>query len=297
MVETTDLLFAVDSIPAVFAVTRKPFIVFTSNVFAILGLRSLYFLLAGAIGYFRYLKYGLPVVLVFMGVEMLLDPHDDSRRFGFRLISPPPFPCWSSPASSHFHRPIGACRRREKGAQSHAADTQASLISPNEVSAGPCAALPQTALAPELWRAGTCCMSRRCSPNACLNRGLSEPAAISSFLQPRLKQLADPFLLPNMAAAVERLFQARERDEPLVIFGDYDVDGVTSTALLLEVLRPLGWKVHYYLPHRMDEGYGLSQDGVENCLAKFPVTLLLAVDCGSTAVASIAWLRERGASM
>ncbi len=76
MVETTDLLFAVDSVPAVFAVTRKPFIVFTSNVFAILGLRSLYFLLAGAIGYFRYLKYGLPVVLVFMGVEMLLDPHD-----------------------------------------------------------------------------------------------------------------------------------------------------------------------------------------------------------------------------
>jgi tellurite resistance protein TerC len=76
MVETTDLIFAVDSVPAVFAVTRKPFIVFTSNVFAILGLRSLYFLLAGALGYFRYLKYGLPLVLVFMGVEMLLDPHD-----------------------------------------------------------------------------------------------------------------------------------------------------------------------------------------------------------------------------
>src|SRR5664279_3854815 len=81
MVETTDLLFALDSIPAVFAVTRKPFIVFTSNVFAILGLRSLYFLLAGAIGYFRYLKYGLPAVLVFMGVDMLLDPHDRPPRW------------------------------------------------------------------------------------------------------------------------------------------------------------------------------------------------------------------------
>jgi tellurite resistance protein TerC len=81
MIETTDLLFAVDSIPAVFAVTRKPFIVFTSNVFAILGLRSLYFLLAGAIGYFRYLKYGLPAVLVFMGVEMLLDPHEAQPRW------------------------------------------------------------------------------------------------------------------------------------------------------------------------------------------------------------------------
>ena len=91
--------------------------------------------------------------------------------------------------------------------------------------------------------------------------------------------------------------------EPLVIFGDYDVDGVTSTALLLEVLRPLGWQVDFYLPHRMDEGYGLSQDGVENCLKKFPQRkfrlersgrLLLAVDCGSTAVETIRWLRERG---
>jgi tellurite resistance protein TerC len=76
MVETTDLLFAFDSIPAIFAVTRNPFIVFTSNVFAILGLRSLYFVLAGAIGYFRYLKYGLALVLVFIGIKMLIDPHD-----------------------------------------------------------------------------------------------------------------------------------------------------------------------------------------------------------------------------
>jgi tellurite resistance protein TerC len=88
MVETTDLLFAVDSIPAVFAVTRKPFIVFTSNVFAILGLRSLYFLLAGALGYFRYLKYGLPAVLVFMGVEMLLDPHDRQPPLWFQVDIP-----------------------------------------------------------------------------------------------------------------------------------------------------------------------------------------------------------------
>jgi tellurite resistance protein TerC len=88
MVETTDLLFAVDSIPAVFAVTRKPFIVFSSNVFAILGLRSLYFVLAGAIGYFRYLKYGLPAVLVFMGVEMLLDPHERKPPLWFQVDIP-----------------------------------------------------------------------------------------------------------------------------------------------------------------------------------------------------------------
>jgi tellurite resistance protein TerC len=75
MVETTDLIFAVDSVPSVFSVTRKAFIVFTSNVFAILGLRSLYFLLAGALDCFRYLKIGLSMVLVFIGAKMLVEPH------------------------------------------------------------------------------------------------------------------------------------------------------------------------------------------------------------------------------
>ncbi len=127
-----------------------------------------------------------------------------------------------------------------------------------------------------------------------VNRGLSESVAIEHFLRPRLKQLADPFLLPNMNAAVERLLRARETGEVLVIFGDYDVDGVTSTTLLTEMLGALGWSVKAYLPHRMDEGYGLSQEGVENCLKKFPTKLLLAVDCGSTAVQTIAWLKEQG---
>ena len=138
-----------------------------------------------------------------------------------------------------------------------------------------------------------------------LNRGFSEPVVIENFLAPRLKNLADPFLLPNMATAVERLLRAREQNELVVIFGDYDVDGVTSTALLVEVLRVLGWCVEFYLPSRMDEGYGLSTDGVENCLKKFSafaessgatsrVKLLLAVDCGSTAVETIAALRVRG---
>jgi tellurite resistance protein TerC len=81
MVETTDLIFALDSIPAIFAITTKPFIVFTSNVFAILGLRSLYFVLAGAIGYFRYLKVGLSFVLVFIGVKMLLAPHGPTKQW------------------------------------------------------------------------------------------------------------------------------------------------------------------------------------------------------------------------
>ncbi|MGD0744046.1 MAG: TerC/Alx family metal homeostasis membrane protein [Verrucomicrobiota bacterium] len=81
LVEITDLIFALDSIPAVFAVTTKPFIVFTSNVFAILGLRSLYFVLVGAINYFRHLKTGLSVVLVFVGAKMLLDPHGHEPKW------------------------------------------------------------------------------------------------------------------------------------------------------------------------------------------------------------------------
>lgn len=126
-----------------------------------------------------------------------------------------------------------------------------------------------------------------------VNRGLSDPAVIEPFLRPRLKQLADPFRLPDMDKAVTRLLVARERGECMVVFGDYDVDGVTSSTLLVQVLRALGWQVNSYLPHRMDEGYGLSRDGVENCLKKYPTKLLLAVDCGSTAVETIAWLRER----
>ncbi|HXG49632.1 MAG TPA: DHH family phosphoesterase, partial [Methylomirabilota bacterium] len=127
-----------------------------------------------------------------------------------------------------------------------------------------------------------------------LNRGLSEAEPITRFLSPRLQHLADPFLLPDMRGAVARLLTARARREPVTIFGDYDVDGVTATALLTEFLTALGWEVRHYLPHRMDEGYGLSQTGVENCLELHPTSVLLAVDCGSTAVEAVRWLRTRG---
>ena len=150
---------------------------------------------------------------------------------------------------------------------------------------------------PQLQLAETLAAQGQISPllaQCLLNRGHQGPAAIGAFLEPRLKQLADPFLLPNMEAAVQRLMRAHAEKQPLVLFGDYDVDGVTSTALLMEVLRGLGWAVDCYLPHRRDEGYGLTPDGVENCLRKFPVQLLLAVDCGSNAVEVIAGLRDRG---
>ena len=127
-----------------------------------------------------------------------------------------------------------------------------------------------------------------------VNRGIVTTEAADAFLDPRLRSLSDPMILPDIRLAIDRLFLARERNEPLVIFGDYDVDGVTSTAILTEVFTALGWRCSQYLPHRRDEGYGLSQAGVENCLARHPTSLLLAVDCGSTAVDPIAWLNSRG---
>lgn len=126
------------------------------------------------------------------------------------------------------------------------------------------------------------------------NRGLTDAEAIMAFLEPRLKGLADPFLIPELTEAVDRLWKAIADGEHMVLFGDYDVDGVTSTALLAEVLIELGGKIEVYLPHRMDEGYGLSLEAAQNCLGKFPGSVLVAVDCGSNALESIAWLAGRG---
>ena len=127
-----------------------------------------------------------------------------------------------------------------------------------------------------------------------VNRGLTASPDIAAFLEPRLKSLLDPFLLPNMDQAVSRLWLARERSENITIFGDYDVDGITASALLMEVLGSLGWSVNCYLPHRFDEGYGLSIEALETCLKTYPTQLLVAVDCGSSALEPLAWLRQRG---
>lgn len=125
-------------------------------------------------------------------------------------------------------------------------------------------------------------------------RGCLTGSEAGAFLQPRLANLSDPFLLPNMELAVERLFRARASGEKFVIFGDYDVDGVTATALLTEFFRVLGWNPIYYLPHRLEEGYGLTQEAVANCLRNSPVKLVLAVDCGSSACDVVRELQGRG---
>jgi single-stranded-DNA-specific exonuclease len=117
---------------------------------------------------------------------------------------------------------------------------------------------------------------------------------VHAFLRPRLSALSDPFLLPNMKAAVARILEAIDRIERIVLFGDYDVDGVTSLALLAEMLRSYGAAPELFLPLRMAEGYGLSPESVERCCEQHRPQLLIAVDCGTSSLAEIASLKERG---
>ena len=112
-------------------------------------------------------------------------------------------------------------------------------------------------------------------------RGLADRDAISNFLNPRLSQLSAPELLPNMPAAVARLLQAIDAQETVVLYGDYDVDGVTSLTILTRVLSAAGLAVKTFLPHRQAEGYGLSEEGLRRCLEEHAPTLLVAVDCGT----------------
>jgi single-stranded-DNA-specific exonuclease len=117
--------------------------------------------------------------------------------------------------------------------------------------------------------------------------------AVETFLRPRLSSLSDPFLLPNMQAAVLRLLTALDRHERIVLFGDYDVDGVTSVALLAEMLRAYGGASALFLPLRMEEGYGLSRESIERCLEQYHPQLLIAVDCGTSSLHEIVDLRRR----
>ncbi|MEI8235270.1 MAG: single-stranded-DNA-specific exonuclease RecJ [Verrucomicrobiota bacterium] len=125
-------------------------------------------------------------------------------------------------------------------------------------------------------------------------RGGARPDNAEAFLSPRLKRLRDPFLLPEMREAVDRTLAAVDRGEAIVLYGDYDVDGVSSLALLARVLRALGAAPRTFLPSRTDEGYGLSAEGLARCLAQGRPGLLLAVDCGTSSAAEIADLAAQG---
>lgn len=126
-----------------------------------------------------------------------------------------------------------------------------------------------------------------------VNRGLTEPAAARSFLSPQIADLRDPDEIPGMREAVKRLRDALRNGERVGLFGDYDVDGVSGCALLMRFLRMLGHDPVCYLPHRVEDGYGLSERGID-VLADRGAKLLVTVDCGTTAVREIAYAREKG---
>jgi single-stranded-DNA-specific exonuclease len=125
-------------------------------------------------------------------------------------------------------------------------------------------------------------------------RGLSSVGQAANFLDPKLRALSDPFLLPQMERAVDRVLRAIARNERIILYGDYDVDGVTSLALLTRILRALGSHAECFLPMRVEEGYGLSADGVARCLATHRPELLIAVDCGTCSVSEISELQRGG---
>jgi single-stranded-DNA-specific exonuclease len=124
-------------------------------------------------------------------------------------------------------------------------------------------------------------------------RGIVDPGAARAFLGHDLAALTDPFAMTDMGRAVDLIDSSLQRGACIRIYGDYDVDGVCATALLVRALGRLGGDVDWYIPHRIDEGYGLNEDAIREA-HQAGVELLITVDCGSTAVAPIATANELG---
>ena len=118
------------------------------------------------------------------------------------------------------------------------------------------------------------------------NRGVREPSQLEPFLAADKRLCADPSLLPDMNLAVARIYRALLSGENIAIYGDFDADGITATALLVKGLSSLGGKVTPYIPHRLTEGYGLKTAALENLRSK-GVSLVVTVDCGITALAEV----------
>jgi len=126
-------------------------------------------------------------------------------------------------------------------------------------------------------------------------RGLPAGEALEGFLRPRLRDLADPYLIPDMEPAVERILRAADRNERVCIFGDYDVDGVASITLMRQILKAYGLEPRVFIPKRGFEGYGLSEASISRCMAEGEKPdLLITVDCGTVSVNEVAMLQEDG---
>lgn len=126
-----------------------------------------------------------------------------------------------------------------------------------------------------------------------LARGLKHPAAVAAFLDPKLTDLHDPNALPGVPAAADRLMAAIAAQEPIVVYGDYDADGMTATAILIECLRAIGGDVTYYVPNRLEDGYGLSREALTKLAARGK-RVVVSVDCGIGAIDEARLARELG---
>src|SRR2546429_1822743 len=124
-------------------------------------------------------------------------------------------------------------------------------------------------------------------------RGHEEFESAKAFLEPSLDQLHDPSLMLGMSDAVQRLQYAIDHQQPVLIYGDYDVDGTTGTAVLLRALRMLGATAGYHVPHRFTEGYGIRQEALEKAASE-GYKLVVSVDCGITAHEPLHWARANG---
>ncbi len=127
-----------------------------------------------------------------------------------------------------------------------------------------------------------------------VSRGCSSADEIDRFINPRLSDVSDPFLMSGMHGAVERIWSAVDNDEKIVIFGDYDVDGITSTALLYKVLKALGASPCTFIPHRVDDGYGLEEESLRRCIDDYVPGLVITVDCGTGSTEAVKMAGEAG---
>jgi single-stranded-DNA-specific exonuclease len=126
-----------------------------------------------------------------------------------------------------------------------------------------------------------------------LNRGISDFENAEAFLRPNLRALADPNLLPGLPGAAQRIAKAIRDREKIVVYGDYDVDGITATSILWHAITLLGGVVETYIPHRIDEGYGLNSEALGQIIDG-GAKLIVTVDCGITAIEPAKIARDRG---
>ena len=129
-----------------------------------------------------------------------------------------------------------------------------------------------------------------------INRGVTDARAGAVFIRPKLTELIQPGQMPGVQTAVSRLKQAIRNKEKITVYGDYGVDGITGVSILWQILTLLGADVDYYIPHRVDEGYGLNEEAVR-ALAKSGSKLLITVDCGVTAFSSAELAGQLGLEM